>query len=1116
MSDTTFPVPVGTVDDEYLARLAKAVMAEWRPAEPLADLLLSLTDEQSAALLAWSGTGLRDMIVLQDAIQGDTSNAVERLRGLGAAIGFWHESRVTPCVRMLTRDPRWRSARLLFAKMVREGPDWTRSVVNGLLKPRTNDIRGIVGALLSAIRHFDLPLPENDRFLVVWAETFADLPDDGWLWTLAPDGGVVAEESVGPDGLFARTPHLELLVCRVVGSPNALQPVHVSEELPTTAFSGAVARAVASGRLDRQPVLDAVLDALDSTGYPPAAQRVLANLLRGLELTKDDVVDNLPRMVSLLGVGSSMAATMLWERLAGMDLGPDDLLEVGTVLLSRKEKKLWEAVVGYLVRLPQSSPLVSTAVELCTLATLLDDRAVAARARAFVEQHAPDEAVPVADAVEVLPWELPPPKKWRKSWNPRLDPGETTETRAVGLGERFRYDYQGVALPGVADEWKDRPAGGTLLCLPTYSDWTITFDDLLARVKAAQDEGYWPHDLAQALLRLEPTDPARAAELDGLTLPAARDMDASSPLRTRGGGYIAEWIKKQSDGDLPDGVELIRTWVAAGGITIPEATFDDVGDTVLPDLKLPVLVPGVRAMRKLTGNGDVWPGGLATMPLAVEYLCSCGRATHKASSADWDKAYRHWLCDHDRIPVAKDYGVGRISKAHGPFGRATYGYLALRFVQPEARVQDVVKLVQQGRFDPSAFVEALRYLNALPSDVESGFSLVRFAARCDEVAQTGALHGIWPVLTAMAVTAVTSPKIPTGTLDVLRVANQYVPTVAGHLPPDEVVPPEVRVFAASKSKTKAALEARAWLDAALAAGVTFSQPAPVAPAAPPAVSAPFDKVWPEGAGTLPAAVDGATLTVEWRDPSVQVKALRFDLALPDRPDERFVVVRSVTRGNDWTYDLEWEGQCWVGSYRVGESPTQFDTWLHWDADTGRLVTTEHRNWVDGNDEPLPHGGKPPALSTTLVAVVLGLTAQDHDRDRRDGEELVAALVEKNRIGSAAVRVAVGQLLEHPEVDPARLVRQLAKKPALLPTLWPLLTESVRVAGATDAPPPRWLARVLDAAITYAPTLREAATRGLLPADAATWPGLADLAARSGKSAAITKARTLIEALDLAP
>lgn len=47
--------------------------------------------------------------------------------------------------------------------------------------------------------------------------------------------------------------------------------------------------------------------------------------------------------------------------------------------------------------------------------------------------------------------------------------------------------------------------------------------------------------------------------------------------------------------------------------------------------------------------------------------------------------------------------------------------------------------------------------------------------------------------------------------------------------------------------------------------------------------------------------------------------------------------------------------------------------------------------------------------------------------------------------------------------------------------------------------------------------REAATRGLLPAESATWPGpgLTDLAARKGSSAALRKSRALAELLVLA-
>ena len=54
---------------------------------------------------------------------------------------------------------------------------------------------------------------------------------------------------------------------------------------------------------------------------------------------------------------------------------------------------------------------------------------------------------------------------------------------------------------------------------------------------------------------------------------------------------------------------------------------------------------------------------------------------------------------------------------------------------------------------------------------------------------------------------------------------------------------------------------------------------------------------------------------------------------------------------------------------------------------------------------------------------------------------------------------------------------------------------------------------MDVALFYAEHLREAARRGLLPADAAGWPGLEEFATRPGKTAAVTEARALLAALE---
>ena len=793
---------MGAVDDKYFAGLAKmACRLDWS-AEKFVDLLVGLDDEQSAAFLAWADAGLQELVDARDH---------QNLVTLQAATRFWCSPKVTTCVRAMTRrgltvtgaSAPGLPPRLVFTKMVRQGPDWTRRVIAGVLKPRTDEIP--FGAVLSAVGHFDLPVPDSERFVVIWAEAFAgvrwwdDVPGAG-LWRVDADGQVVGPEDsraffrrLDPDRerFFSTTPHLEQVVCRVVGSPTALQAVHGSEPEPT--FTGLVTAAVTSGGIGRQPVLDAVLDALDTTGYRPGAQRALVTILAGLDLTTDDVATVLPRMVSLLGIAPSTGATMLWEHLVTMELAPQDLLEIGTVLLSRKEKKLWAALVAYLVRVPATSPLLGTAVELCTQAASLDDRATARRAQKFVEQHACDQAVRDDAPIDMGEWTAGPPAQWRTLWDlpPAVAVTDIPRMLAGDIAAREEpWWWAGDPLPGLVRECSARPAGGTYLCVPTYSDWTVSFDDLLARVKAARDEGYWPHDLAQALLRLEPTDPARAAELDGLTLPCA----------TKPGFRL--WVTKG-----PDGVGLIRTWVAAGGITIPEAVFDGRGDAVLPDLMLPVVVPGVPAMGRLTGNEDS-ELSVAMAPLAVEHICSAAQATHtKALNYHW--RYR------PHTPGALAVDQRHIARTHGPFGRATYTYLALHFADVDGTaVDDVIDLALQGRFDPHQFIEALRHLMALPPTVESGFSLVRVAARCDQAAQAGALAGIWPVVTAMAVTAVISPKIPTGTLDIVRVGTAYAPTASAHLPADEVLPPEVRTFAASKSTSKAALEARAWVSRA--------------------------------------------------------------------------------------------------------------------------------------------------------------------------------------------------------------------------------------------------------------------------------------------------------------
>jgi hypothetical protein len=315
--------------------------------------------------------------------------------------------------------------------------------------------------------------------------------------------------------------------------------------------------------------------------------------------------------------------------------------------------------------------------------------------------------------------------------------------------------------------------------------------------------------------------------------------------------------------------------------------------------------------------------------------------------------------------------------------------------------------------------------------------------------------------------------------------------------------PGVRALAERSGASRAVTLARAVV------GALPTRAPVVAPAVEPEPAGPdLADVWPAGAGSRPAVVDGATISATWADPADAKKMIAVDLDLPGGPYR-------VVKG--WFYDLEAEGQCAATSAAAlaehGGRAGRQDAWLRWDSEVGRLVVSAHRDWRTGRDGPLLAGpllaGPVPPLTTSMVAVLLAALCHDAPEIYHQRQIFGSGLV-----GSAAVTVAVRALLDQPVISPARMVRPIDGDSALLPVLWPVLVESVRVAAAEEGALPRWLNRVLDTALLHAPVLREAASRGLLPADQASWPGLVEIAGRKGSSAALTKARALAGALGL--
>ena len=393
-------------------------------------------------------------------------------------------------------------------------------------------------------------------------------------------------------------------------------------------------------------------------------------------------------------------------------------------------------------------------------------------------------------------------------------------------------------------------------------------------------------------------------------------------------------------------------------------------------------------------------------------------------------------------------------------------------------------------------------------------NVAAFATALTAAASDGLLSVVWPILDDLVGASIEAPRMIAGTAEVVESALELLPEVAaavadGLAPTSALDLPGIRALAARSGSSRAVTLARQLVAAAdeppTPPGPTaelaspMQTPAPMKPTKPSASKRPFAQLWPDGAGTLPAAVDSATLAVDWVDADVPTRLLQFDLSLPAFPDRAFRVVKG------WTYDLEREGTCGAKTVfpATGASGDRHDAWLRWDAAAGDLV-------VESNRQQQPDGAgnrrEAPPLSTSLIAISIGITGQDGDAGST-GLYLMRNLLKRNLLGSAGVRIAVGKLLEHEVYSPAKTVRLMEEHPTSVSTLWPLLTESVRVAQQQDKLP-HWRNRVLDVALMHADVLAEAGQRGLIPADAAAWPGLAEIAERKGSTAALKKAREL--------
>ncbi|KRC62496.1 hypothetical protein ASE14_01275 [Agromyces sp. Root81] len=373
----------------------------------------------------------------------------------------------------------------------------------------------------------------------------------------------------------------------------------------------------------------------------------------------------------------------------------------------------------------------------------------------------------------------------------------------------------------------------------------------------------------------------------------------------------------------------------------------------------------------------------------------------------------------------------------------------------------------------------------------NGAQLARVAL---ELSEAGLGSVVWPLLDGFVGHSLGAVRMTAGTAEIVETIGTLLPgaedaVAAGLADPSTLDLPHTRTLAARPGSSRAVAAAKAitarLLEPSTASGSDVAAPKP---------SVDLDAIWPAGDGEGAAIDDGVRLASSSHlRGSKRFVPLEFSLA--EASDVRYRALMS------WSYALDREGQLDADTV-VGDERR----WLQWDEASGRIIPSEFRDRSSGKDGP--SNGPVPPLTVLMVAVVLASLCSDVE-----SRYSVDAMVVNRRFSAESVRLAASRLLPLPDISPARMMGSLERELRALPVLWPLLTESVRFAAAQPKPP-SWLNRVLDVALLRAPVLRAAATAGRIPAEHAAWPGLAEIAARPGSSAALTKARSLMVELGL--
>ncbi|MFH8978801.1 DUF6493 family protein [Streptomyces sp. NPDC017890] len=274
-----------------------------------------------------------------------------------------------------------------------------------------------------------------------------------------------------------------------------------------------------------------------------------------------------------------------------------------------------------------------------------------------------------------------------------------------------------------------------LLALPTHANGAVDAATLVERIAEFESLGITPApiDLAQALLRVTPTDDERV-------------RNAAGALRSDGGRQLARWLDQ---GGAPHRDTTPEKWPADNPTGAEPGRWAPADPCTDHDLPLP---PVAAALLGPSSPFTSWAGAfwLAQLP------------HHRDEMAARLATTSHQVLTPYSLP--NPHLLPRLMEMHGTAGYATHWQIARRLdgdpKEADAVVDALLVLAAQGQLDARLFAGQLQALLRTPT---------RATAVLRAAAETGAWATVWSILEA-ALPALLRDKAVNGAGAILALA----------------------------------------------------------------------------------------------------------------------------------------------------------------------------------------------------------------------------------------------------------------------------------------------------------------------------------------------------------